>query len=280
MPEVRPGPLRLRTELMDPVFGRIVVGTDGSDSALRAVAHACHLAAVTGGEVMVVHAYPKSDTPVEARRGATDTRLEGASLLRDAASRHEGEAPIRTLLRQGDPTDTLVAAAAAHQAELVVVGNRGLGRRRTLIGAVPIRVAHRAPCHLLIAHTTDGLDDEYRRVVLATDGSPTAGRAVDLGARLARAAKAEALVVHVGSPDEGREVLRRTVDGLAPIVPAEGVTVPGAAADGILEVAQDRGADLIVLGNRGMLGLRRFAASVPSRVARRAPCHVLLAKTT
>jgi nucleotide-binding universal stress UspA family protein len=126
--------------------------------------------------------------------------------------------------------------------------------RRIMMGTVPGRVAQRAPCDVLIAHTTEEEPEApYRRVLLATDRSPTAERAVAAGRALAEAVAAEAEEIHITGGDP---------------------------AEGILRAAEERSANLVVVGNVGLTGARRFLASVPSRVARRSPCHVLLVKTT
>jgi nucleotide-binding universal stress UspA family protein len=245
---VRPDPLRLRLRPLTRVgpYRRIVVGTDGSDSAGRAVGHAAWLAGALGAELLVSHAYR------EVTEEATGPRRMGSSVLRDACAMIAEVGP-RPVLRTGEAAESLVSLAREEDAGLIVVGNRGLGTRRVLMGTVPGRVAQRAPCDVLIAHTTGELEAGYRRILLATDRSPTAQRAVAVGTELAEA---------LGS---GREELQVT---------------EGDAADGIVRAAADRPADLVVMGNKGLTGARRFLASVPSRVARRAPCHVLLVKTT
>jgi nucleotide-binding universal stress UspA family protein len=63
-------------------------------------------------------------------------------------------------------------------------------------------------------------------------------------------------------------------------VRAEGHSVDGAAPEAIVNVATRVGADLIVVGNRGMYGARASQASVPHIVVRQAPCHVLIARTS
>jgi len=63
-------------------------------------------------------------------------------------------------------------------------------------------------------------------------------------------------------------------------VTAETHARSGAAADAIIEVAEEIGADLIVVGNKGMAGVGRVLGSVPNSVAHRAPCSVLIAQTT
>lgn len=260
-------------------FRRMVVGTDGSDSAWRAVDHAVRLAGKTGAEIVVANAY----SPAAGRRSelaeVEPGKDVGASILRDVTASFQGRAPLRCVLREGDPTDQLIAVAADEDADVIVVGNRGLSRRRSLIGSVPSRVAHRAPCGVLIARTTQAVPgDPYRRVLIGTDGSATANRAVQQAMDLVRAVGGEALLVHAGDPHRGREVLRRTIESL-PDDPAT-VAVEGEPAEALIDVARNEGCDLIAVGNRGMTGARRFLTSVPSRVARGASCHVLLAKTT
>ncbi|MGH2686706.1 MAG: universal stress protein, partial [Actinomycetota bacterium] len=122
-----------------------------------------------------------------------------------------------------------------------------------VLGNVPGKVAHRAPTDVLVAHTTGPSRPRYDRMLLATDGSPTAARALVAGRSLAEAVGMEASELRVTEGDP---------------------------AAGIVEAARQRDVDVIVVGNRGMMGARRFVASVPSKVLRQTPCHVLLVKTT
>jgi nucleotide-binding universal stress UspA family protein len=260
-------------------FKRLLVGTDGSDSAMRALEHASALAGKLGAELIVTHAYPKPRRPSETRDRVTASRDIGASILRDASAWFQERATIRPLLREGPAADTLIASARDEGADLIVVGNRGLSARQLLIGSVPAKVAQQAPCTVLIVHTTDSLENEpYSRVLMATDGSPTAAGAIQVGGGLAASVGAEARVIHVGDETRGGKVLEHAAGMLQ--VPALGRTVAGDPAKRIVEVAEEEGCDLIVIGNKGMTGARRFLASVPSKVARHANAHVLLVKTT
>lgn len=260
-------------------FKRMLVGTDGSDSAMRAVEHASALAGKLGVELVVTHAYLKTQRRKESRERVTASYDIGASILRDASAWFREQATIRPLLREGPAADTLIATAREESTDLIVVGNRGLSTRHLLIGSVPARVAHQAPCSVLIVHTTDSLEDEpYARVLMATDGSPTAMAAVAVGGELAAAVKADARVIHVGEEGQGARILEEAARLLP--VRALGRTVPGDPARRIVEVAEEEGCDLIVIGNKGMTGARRFLASLPSKVARHARAHVLLVKTT
>ncbi|HEX9711301.1 MAG TPA: universal stress protein [Actinomycetota bacterium] len=119
----------------------------------------------------------------------------------------------------------------------------------------------------------------YKKVLLTTDGSPTASNAVRVGSALARASGAEILLLHVGDPAEGKKALETTSGQIEGDVSA--LSVEGDPADKILEVAENEGVDLIVVGNKGMTGARRFLlGSVPNQVSHNASCDVFIVKTT
>jgi nucleotide-binding universal stress UspA family protein len=141
----------------------------------------------------------------------------------------------------------------------------------------------------------------YRSIVVGTDGSPTARGAVSKAAELAQLCGAKLLIVSAypdaspammsafGSmaaspPVDLREDVERMLRDLASEVARGGVSIeiyacPGNAANAILDIAEREECDLIVLGNRGMQGARRFLGSVPNNVAHSAPCSVLIVST-
>jgi nucleotide-binding universal stress UspA family protein len=149
----------------------------------------------------------------------------------------------------------------------------------------------------------------YKTIVVGTDGSHTAAEAVRRAARLAATSEARLHVVTaykpataaawgyaMGSPAvtvdvneleaqsraHADDVLIETKRRLEEEVPGVEVHArPGEPADVILDVAEEQGADLVVVGNRGMTGARRFLlGSVPNKVAHHAMCDVLIASTT
>ncbi|HVS68890.1 MAG TPA: universal stress protein [Mycobacteriales bacterium] len=144
------------------MYHRIVVGTDGSATAERAVDAAGGLAQLTGGSVHVVTAYrPVRAAAVVAGAAAAQTwfgeeeRLAAEELVASAAERlKERGVPAVPVARLGDPADVLLATAEEFDADLLVVGNRGMtGVRRYLLGSVADRVVHHASCTVHIAHT-------------------------------------------------------------------------------------------------------------------------------
>jgi nucleotide-binding universal stress UspA family protein len=120
------------------VYRRILVGTDGSPRAARAVARAAEVAASTGATltVLTVGSAPKAQRVVA-----------------EAAAAHR-QVPVETLVRSGDPASALVEEAERGY-DLLVVGNKGMtGASRFFLGSVPNKVSHHAPTALLIVRTT------------------------------------------------------------------------------------------------------------------------------
>lgn len=264
-------------------FTRILVGTDGSDTAAVAVAQTLGLAQRIAAGVTVVTAYPKGEA------GDASPAEVAESVLRDVRRQHP-DLPMDTLARQGDPVDVILEVAAETGTDLVVVGNRGLTGKRVL-GGIPDRISHHAPCSVLVADTRwaailpTGADPHARqdvgKVLIATDGSPTADAAVDAGADLAAALGAEVLLVCVNEESHARAVLQRTAHRLEGGPPVHRIAVAGDPPTRIVEVATEAGADLIVVGNKGMHGVRRvFLGGVPNFVSHHADRSVLIVKTT
>ena len=147
------------------MFTRIVVGTDGSDTAAEAVRQAIDLAKLTGASLDVVSAYqPVSKRRIqgEAEGAPPDIQYEigpreDVNLVLDLAAakaRAEG-IEVRTHPVQDDPADAILNTAEAVDADLIVVGNKGMtGARRYLLGSVPNNVSHHAPCSVIIVRTT------------------------------------------------------------------------------------------------------------------------------
>jgi nucleotide-binding universal stress UspA family protein len=147
------------------VFTRIVVGTDGSETAAEAVRQAVDLAKLSGSELSIVSAYePLSKRQVEAEKldAPADVQYEigpreDVNLVLDAAAasaRQEG-VEVQTHPVEAEPAEAILNVAEETKADLIVVGNKGMtGARRFLLGSVPNNVSHHAPCSVIIVRTT------------------------------------------------------------------------------------------------------------------------------
>ena len=146
-------------------FQSIVVGTDGSETAKKAVATAADLAKQGGGELHIVMAaaqVPESRLRSE-RAGVPDDvahtvnpNEDTEAELKEEATNLEGEGiKVHTHPKSGDPADAIIDVAEANGADLIVVGNKGMtGAKRFFLGAVPNKISHHAPCSVLIVRTT------------------------------------------------------------------------------------------------------------------------------
>jgi len=146
-------------------YTSIVVGTDGSPSAERAVQQAASLAAVDGARLVVVTAYHEGEGPthgVSAEAVPEDIRFvlsdrvqaeELAGRGREAAHAAGARSVVVQAL-SGEPAHAILEAAADFGADLIVVGSRGIdSHAHFILGSVASSVAHHAPCDVLVAHT-------------------------------------------------------------------------------------------------------------------------------
>jgi nucleotide-binding universal stress UspA family protein len=145
------------------VYQMIVVGTDGSDTAGKAVAHAAELAELSGARLHIVTAVPALPATVAPEMiqgipsGWVDANLDAARAVLDttASGIAERGVEVTTEVGNGDPADCLLRACESVGADLLVVGNRGMqGARRFLLGSVANRCAHHAGCSVLIVSTS------------------------------------------------------------------------------------------------------------------------------
>ena len=123
----------------------------------------------------------------------------------------------------------------------------------------------------------------YRKVLVGTDGSRTAAKAVDRAVEVAGASGASLTILSAGRPDKAAAVVaaesaRHTESGVDVVTKV----VDDDPVAALVETAAAGGYDLLVVGNRGMTGVTRFLrlGSVPNKVTHQLPCSLLIVKTT
>ncbi len=147
------------------LWASIVVGTDGSATASVAVRHAIELAGQTAARLAIVSVYeqpvdrPASQPgpPPEDAQWSVGPRAEVLKLLeRTQAQAHgSGLGEVEVFARQGDAADAILDVAEELQADLIVIGHKGLtGAERFLLGSVPNKISHHAPCSVLVVRTS------------------------------------------------------------------------------------------------------------------------------
>lgn len=142
-------------------YRAIVVGTDGSSSAERAVEQAVELAVADQARLVIVTAFERSDAKPDERipadvRWMTADPNEAERHARHARSVAAGRGVTDVVVQalEGEPADELLEAADTFAADLIVVGSVGLASNaRFLLGSVASSVLHHAPCDVLVVHT-------------------------------------------------------------------------------------------------------------------------------
>ncbi len=261
------------------MYDRIVAGTDLSATARVAVERASSLAKRLEAEFVLVHAGSDSD----------DLAALGS------------EVGAATVAKSGNPAEVLLAEATSTRASLLVVGSVGMtGARRFLLGSVPNKISHHSSTDLLIVKTDPPPKDvgDYASILVGTDGSPTATRAVEMASKLAATLGIKPTVVCVFTPPTEQELKRMAspqdpveqwkagrgsrdvpdefrwriagaaqaediLDRAAEHAAAQGAdaevrAVEGHPAETLISIAEGEAFDLIAIGSVGMSGPKRF----------------------
>jgi nucleotide-binding universal stress UspA family protein len=143
----------------------MVVGTDGSGTASEAVRQATELAVQLKAKVHLVSAYEpvpegrlreERDQVPDDLQWMVNPREDVNETLTQAAQGLEAQGiEVQVHAREGDPADAILDVAEEMSADLIVVGNKGMtGAKRFLLGSVPNKVSHHAPCSVMIIRTT------------------------------------------------------------------------------------------------------------------------------
>ncbi len=282
---------------------KILLATDGSKDAWLATNTAIGLAMVTRSELHVVNVGVVAPAPpkplnVEPARAEQEARR----LLEEEVTNIEnvGGTVAESHLRMGDAAQEIVDLAEELKAGLIAMGSRGRGRiKRALMGSVSDSVVRHAHCPVLVARWRPLIFPV--RILVATDGSEEATLAAKTAAELAQRGYSELHLVSIadansssyyyvqqtGLGDDLPQRAQDVLDDCAKKIEQSGGGVAGKhvrvsqrhPADGIVQVAEETGADLVVMGSRGLGGIKRaLMGSVSDSVVRHAHCPVLVVR--
>ncbi|OIO77919.1 MAG: hypothetical protein AUJ86_07190, partial [Hydrogenophilaceae bacterium CG1_02_62_390] len=197
-----------------------------------------------------------------------------------------GDGAETMTIEASDPYQGILEGAKAQNANVIVIGRRGKrGLARMMVGDATAKVIGHADCAVLVVPRAARLWG--KRILLATDGSPHSEAAAGVVGHLAKWGGLPVTVVSVVTSShslarrqEAEQAVSANVEKLRGLgVEAEGKVVEGRPDEAIVKVAEDVGADLIVMGSLGRTGLIKvLLGSVTERVIGQAVCPVLVVK--
>jgi nucleotide-binding universal stress UspA family protein len=253
-------------------FSRVLVGVDGSAAGTEA-ARQTGLLLEPGGALTVLGAFDAMHAFVGDTVGMTPSVLIDSDAQREAAEAAVARAvdalPSATgKVARGLAWKELISEAERERVGLIAVGSHGTGRAAGIvIGSTATELVHKAPCSVLIAREAG--PDFPRSIVVGIDGSPESAAAFEVAAELSArfGVRLWNVVAHGGNGvDPGK---------VAEIVGHRREDLQDHPVDALLAAAAE--ADLLVIGSRGLHGLRSLG-SVSERVAHRAGCSVLVVR--
>ena len=295
---------------------RILLATDGSTRAEGAEAYACKLAESWGATLTVVSVLEFApgldpESPVCRIYLAELMTQATEDLARLKARAAERGIAVHTRIETGIPSEQVLAAAAAEDADLIIMGTAGkTGLAHVLLGSTAERIIRTAPCPVL-AVRMDRSEAERTgvstsrlasldRIMVPVDFSDCSLDALEYAVAVAQRAQASVMLLHVLEPvsygldftvsiqaerEHERKILTERLAGLvaaleAANVKSESLVRGGLPRDSILEAARAWSADLIVMGTHGRRGLSHaLYGSVVESVLRKSHCPILTVRS-
>jgi len=290
-------------------FRKILVAFDGSPNSKEACEIATMLAKGYRSKLTVVHVLPPIATLTAPLREEYETSIENKANIEalkiESKLKKQGiEAKTRILRSKDSIASSLIDFSNDEKVDLIVAGTRGLGGfRRMVLGSVSTNLLNRASSPVLVVRKrVYEIQTQFRKILVATDGSKSANEAVEYSVSIAKAVGADLTILYVvymqpvaymgwvPTMDKIYEDLRkygeRIVSEASKVAKENGVNVTTKVIDdsqspvwAITKFADEDKFDLIVVGTRGIGGLRKaLLGSVANGVVHYAHCSVLVAK--
>ena len=284
------------------MYRKVLVAIGGSPWSDAALSYAISLAAATEAELSILTvlaspvAYTMPDVMSSSELLMESIERQGQDLIGQASARAEAaEVSFNAVAKWGSVPETILQTAQEEQCDLIILGSRVItGWKRLMIGRTLNAVTARCDQPLLVVKHAPAVElgqPTWRRILVATGGSPWSDVAVNHSLRLARERGLEVCILSV---DPSRGASRGALDDNSPAkdilanaearAAASGVAYEahlayGDITEAVLETAGSRQCDAIVMGSRGMTGLKRLMiGGISNAVAAKSHLPVLIVK--
>lgn len=282
------------------MYDTILVPTDGSDTANKAVEGGMALAERFDAALHAIYVVEYNTYPIQVQSElSTDLANQAEATLDEITSQSDQtDVDITTqVIETTEPIhEEIIDYGTEHDVDIIVMGTHGrTGLNRLILGSVTERTLRASPIPVLTVHEDIDIDPGFETVLVPTDGSETATAAADHAIQIAAMTTASLHIVHVinlvaasGEYGSGpilealREAGQEAVDNVverakeADIQSVEASILSGAPSQAIVDYATNRDVDLIVMGTHGRSGLDRFLiGSVTEKIVRLADIPVL-----
>ncbi len=285
---------------MNKEYRTVLVPVDGSEASFHALEQAFQFSSTEKSWITVVCVAPDYEGDLDTLAAGDDLLAkmrqpyEKALLKAKEIAAQRGYI-IKTVLEEGEPSSCIVDLADAHNRELIIMGRRGLSNlERAFVGSVTQRVIGQS--HGDVVVVPEGVPLAWKKIMVATDGSPCSQAAIERAVRFAKAYGGEIEVVSVvdipdelygDAPDLVEELVRKAscyTDDAVQIIKDNGISatahvLEGVAYEVIPDLARTLEAQVIVVGSHGRTGMSRLLmGSVAEKIIGFASCPVLVAK--
>ncbi|MCX5888900.1 MAG: universal stress protein [Deltaproteobacteria bacterium] len=265
----------------------LLVCTDGSDEGGNAVTQALALGQACGSKVyalQLVEIVPEFEAVAPDLRVCLEEEIHRQKVVAASEAALRGVQLEYRVVHSVSPFAAIVAEADQIQPGLILMGRYGRTALLHLaMGSVTARVIGLSSVNVLVV--PQGAALSFKRLLIASDGSPYSDAALTEAIAMASRASSELLGVVVareeGEIPEAQEIVHRMLTAAN----REGVSFQGfspqglAADDGVIQVALENHVDLIIMGSHGRTGFKKLLmGSVTERVIGQTPCPVLVVK--
>jgi nucleotide-binding universal stress UspA family protein len=283
-------------------FRKILVPLDGSEVAEAAIPYARAAGRSRDSRVVLITVIGASEErynhPIEAYLAEKVEALESKG------------AKVSTAIARGDAADEVIEFADGNKVDLIVISSHGYsGIKRRIIGSVAQKVLHGTCVPTLLVKPGAGVPSEveFKKLIVALDGSPFAETSILYAEQLVRGAGAEIILLRVSDPpvvppawsrdaDSHRKEYQRRLtaeleqQAMEYLEKAKGAftrkrikvrpqAVVGMAAEAIMELAHKENVDVVALTTHGRSGVSRWVhGSVASKIAQECQRPVLLVR--